>query len=138
MLSEDLKKRLLDERLPEGEFNSDADEVSVVSASLPRISSSANRALHRRIGFWPDTIKRCKKLELNQAVKVRLLSGENPTSFAATARAVAKQHGFYLNTVFKYPFMYIWPDKMRGRVLPEDFNSKGAVFFEEVDEVKGE
>lgn len=132
MDKEEVKKKLLDER------NGEEEDISVVTAvSLPK-KMAYSKTRHREIGFWPLTIEKCKKLELNQAIKVKLLQGENPTNFGATARSVAKQHGFYLNTVFKYPYMFLWPDKMRGRVLPEDWNSRGAVFFEEVKEVKDE
>jgi hypothetical protein len=110
------------------------EEISLVSADLPKVNS-VRRILHRRIGFWPDTIEKCRGLVLNQAIKVRLLREENPTNFASTARAVAKQKGFYLNCVYKYPFMYLWPDRMRGKVLPEDWNSKGAIFFENEEEI---
>ena len=118
--------------LPES-IGEDTEDVSVVSATLPQVSSP-NRRLHRRTGFWPDMIEKCRDLGLNKAIKVRILPGEDTSNFAAVARHVAKQKGFYLNCVYKYPFMYLWPDRVRGRVLPEDFNSKGAVFFEEEKE----
>ena len=129
MKKQELKNRLVADRAES--IGEDNDDVSLVSVSLPKVHAP-RRVLHRAIGFWPATIERCRDLETNQAIKVRLLPGEQPNNFAAMARSVAKNKGFYLNAVYKHPFMYLWRDRMRGNVLPEDFNSKGAVFFDEV------
>jgi hypothetical protein len=113
----------------------DTEDVSVVSVALPKVSSGY-RPLHRRFGFWPATIEKCRNLPINQAVKIRLLPEENHVNFSCTAKKVARVKGFYLNAVYKYPFMYLWPDRMRGRVMPEDYNSKGAIFFDDEKEVE--
>lgn len=129
-------------KLQEREFGSDDlsgtledEDVSVVSASLPNITAPRMRQ-HRRTGFWPELIERCRRLPVSQAVKVRLLPEETSNNFMSTARSVARGKGFYLNTVYKYPFVYLWPDRMRGRILPEDRNTQGATFFEDEQEVK--
>lgn len=113
----------------------DEEDVSVVSATLPNVTSRS-RICHRPRGFWPETIKRCQNLQLNQAVKVRLLPSEVLAHFTSIARGVAKGMGFYLNVVYKHPYVYLWPDRMRGRVRPEDYNSKGATIFENEEEVR--
>lgn len=136
MDKEELKRKLQAEPTPTTTaFEGDAaEDVSVISATLPRMKSP--RHLHfRRAGFWPETIERCRHLSVNQAIKVRLLDNEIPRRFASTAKAVARDKGFYLNVVYKYPFMYLWPDRMRGRVLPDERNSKGAFVFDDEKEV---
>ena len=136
MEKKDIKEKLMHrEEHAEDTVPSVEEEISVVSAKLPRLSSPHGRS-HRRIGFWPDLIERCRHLPVNQAVKIKLVEGENPINFKATARAVARAGGFYLNAAYKYPFMYLWPDRMRGNVLPEDRNDKGAFIFENEKEVE--
>ena len=126
-LTDDEIRKKLSER--EGSTGSIGEEVSLVSVSLPKTVPH-----HRRRGFWPNTIKQCRDLEFNQAIKVRILAEESPATFVNTARTVAKELGFYLNAAYKHPFMYLWPDKIRGKILPEDRNSKNAIFFDDVVE----
>ena len=136
MDKKDIKERLLNrnEVLPE-QIAADPEDISVVSANLPNIPR-VSRAQHRPLGFWPRLLEKCRNLPVNQAVKVKLLPEEQPSNFSSTARTVAKNKGFYLNVVYKHPFMYLWPDRIRGRVLPQDRNTKGAVFFEKEEEEK--
>jgi len=137
MNREELKKRLENRDEVTAADDTNVEEIaSVVEVSLPNVSAPRRTRKYRRSGFWNEQVTKCEHLPVNQAVKVKLVDGEFPTNVKAACRSIARAKGFYLNCVYKYPYMYLWPDRMSGRIRPEDYSDKGAVIFEKEEESK--
>ena len=134
---EKLKKRLenrAEEDITASDDTNLEETVSTVEISLPQVTAPRRTRKYRRSGFWNEQISKCENLPVNVAVKVKLVEGEFPTNVKAACRSIARAKGFYLNAVYKHPYMYLWPDRMSGRIRPEDYNDKGATFFEKEEE----